>query len=253
MLLIVVGSIHHIIKMIMNSSLLKRGKELLRCIISVFLFLLVSHSALGQPFDAIINLGGDCQVSYQLYINGLRTYALPFDILITPYEALHNMLVQNFEGFMEPENFVLVLNEKKEKYILDQKYGSRLLHDFTLEEEFLKDFPSISEKYLRRIERLSQLIKLSEYPLFIRKIVTREQTLALRDLLSDLRENRPFMLVALDGTDDITTDWHIENVRNFYLRQPQLYTWKGDPEAWKEIFLALDLCLSNSTQSSKEY
>lgn len=92
---------------------------------AAILLLCFSHSALAQPFDAIINLGGDCQVAYQMYVNGIRKYALPFDTLITPYDALYGMLANNFEGFMEPENFVYMINEKNEKYILDQKYGSR--------------------------------------------------------------------------------------------------------------------------------
>lgn len=154
---------------------------------------------------------------------------------------------------MAPENFVFLRNEKNENYILDQKYGSRWIHDFKLEEAFLKDFDHIAAKYQRRIERLSNLIETCEYPLFIRKKITKAQALALRDLLSYLRCNKPFMLVVLDGTEDIAIDWQIENVRNFYLRQPQPYTCKGDPEAWKEIFLALELTLSDSTQSYKEY
>ena len=122
-----------------------------------------------------------------------------------------------------------------------------------MEEDFLKGFDDIAEKYFRRIERLMQLIITSEYPLFVRKRITKAQALALRDLLSYLRNNKPFMLAALDGADDIAIDWQLQNVRNFYLRQPQPCTWKGDSEAWREIFLALDITLSDSTQSSKEY
>jgi hypothetical protein len=121
-----------------------------------------------QPFDAIINLGGDCQVAYQLYVHGLRKYALPFDSLITPYEALEKMLEHTFEGFMTLDNFKLVTNEKNEKYILDTRYGTRLLHDFKMQEDFLKDYDDIAAKYNRRIERMLHLIINSEHPLFIR-------------------------------------------------------------------------------------
>ena len=143
--------------------------------------------------------------------------------------------------------------KKVEKYILDQKYGSRWIHDFKMKEDFLKGFDDIAAKYLRRIGRLRQLVVTSEYPLFVRKRITKAQALELSDLLSYLRNNRPFMLAALDDADDIATDWQLENVRNFYLKQPQPYSWKGDPGSWKEIFLALDLTLSDSTQSSKDY
>ena len=89
MLLIIVSSIHQIIKIVMRSSLLKKGKALLLSIISAIIFLCFTHNILGQPHDAIINLGGDCQVAYQMYVNGIRKYALPFDTLITPFDALY--------------------------------------------------------------------------------------------------------------------------------------------------------------------
>ncbi len=206
----------------------------------------------AQAFDAIINLGGDCQAAYQLYIHGLRKYALPFDTLVTPYDALREMLKNNFESFMRPDNFELVVNERDEKYILDKKYGTRLLHDFKLQEDFLKDYEEIAEKYLRRIDRLIDLIITSEYPLFIRKKITQEQAAELKNLLFALREGRPFLLVVLDGAQEIESDWKLEGVYNYYLRQLQPYSWKGDPEAWKEIFYALGLEVSNAQASSDE-
>lgn len=128
-------------------------------------------NSLAQPYDAIINLGGDCQVAYQLYVHGLRKYALPFDTLIAPYSALREMLEDNFDGFMAPDNFEFRVNEKGEKYILDKKYGTRLLHDCKLQEDFLEDYEAIAMKYLRRIERLIDLIITSEYPLlFVREL-----------------------------------------------------------------------------------
>lgn len=60
------------------------------------------------------------------------------------------------------------------------------------------------------------------------------------------------MLVALDGTQEIESDWQLEAVRNYYLRQPQPYIWIGDPEAWKEIFYALELDVSDSQVSCSE-
>lgn len=206
----------------------------------------------SQPYDAIINLGGDCQVAYQLYMTGLRKYALPFDSLITPYQALRDMLKNKFEGFMAQDNFKLEGNEKGEKYILDKKYGTRLIHDFKLEEDFLKDYEETATKYIRRITRFLEVITISECPLFIRKIITKEQASELTNLLSTMRNGKPFLLLALDGTQEIAADWQLKEVCNYYLRQPQPYSWKGDSEAWKEIFLALNLQVSDARNSSKE-
>jgi hypothetical protein len=218
----------------------------------LFVFLFSDAKIANQSFDAIINLGGDCQVAYQLYVHGLRKYALPFDTLVTPYSALQEMLNNNFEHFMTPDNFELIVNEEGVKCILDKRYGTWLLHDFKLEENFLKDYESIAEKYSRRIDRLKNLITTSEYPIFIRKIITKKQALELRDLLYVLRDGKPFLLVALDDTHEIKKDWQSEGVINYYLRQPNSHSWRGDPEAWKEIFDALGLEISDAQASSDE-
>ena len=192
--------------------------------------------------DAIINLGGDCQVAYQLTKHGLRDYALPFDALVTPYEALHALLTNEFEGFMTPDNFVFEMNEKAEKYILDKRYGIKLIHDFKINEKFLDDYEAVASKYERRIARLFERIRAAGYPLFIRKKITREQAAELRALLHTMRNGRPFILAALDGDKEGASEqWNFESVRNFYLKQPEPYSWKGDSQAWKEIFMALGL------------
>lgn len=211
----------------------------------IFILLFYTTNSTAQTFDAIINLGGDCQVAYQLQTNGLRQYALPFDALITPYETLQKILEHNCDGFMTQDNFVLADDEK---YALDQKYGSRLIHDFKLnKEEFLTDYEEIATKYQRRIERLQYLTMNSEYPLFIRKHITKEQAIKLRDTLSTIRQGKPFLLVALDGTEEMQSDWQLENVRNYYLRQRDPYTWKGDGQVWKEIFQAIGLKTNTAT------
>jgi hypothetical protein len=205
-----------------------------------------------QTFDVVINLGGDCQVAYQLSTHGLRSCALPFDGLITPYDSLKELLKNSFEDFMTPENFELMITKKNEKYILDKKYKTRLLHDFKMHADFLQDYEAISSKYVRRIERLMGLIGTSEYPLFVRKRISREQARDLKHLLEDMRKGKPFLIVALDDTPEIGCDWNIEGVRNYYLRQPKPYTWKGDTQAWKEIFERVGLKTSGAKSTSEK-
>lgn len=165
------------------------------------------------PYDAIINLGGDCQVAYQMQINGLRKCALPFDKLIAPFSSLQKLLEERFEGYMDPDNFELV-DDGKEKYILDKKYATRLIHDFKLEEDFLKDLESIKQTYIRRIDRLFALLRESENPLIIRKIINKEQAIALKKILDIIRPGKPFTIVALDGTEEIKTNWDLEEKFN---------------------------------------
>jgi hypothetical protein len=120
-------------------------------------------------------------------------------------------------------------------------HGIRLIHDFTLQDDFLKDYADFSTQYLRRIERFMYVIATSTYPLFIRKTITKDQALDLRNFLLILRNGRPFLLLTLGNTEEMRHDWNLEMVHNYYLRQPEPYSWKGDPDAWKEIFHALGL------------
>ena len=208
----------------------------------LFLLLTLLHlPAAAHPYDAIINLGGDCQVAYQLSTNNLRAYALPFDSFITPPASLCAILKKNFEGFLQPANFELVINETYGSYILDRRYDVRIIHEFKLVPDFLNEYEDFATKFERRIARLLELIHTSEYPLFIRKNIAKEQTLELKNLLIELRNQQPFLLVVLDTTEEMELDWHEECIRNFYLKQLEPYSWKGDSTAWKEIFNALDL------------
>jgi len=218
-----------------------------------FWVILLLHFVVDASYDAIINLGGDCQVSHQLAIHGLRKYALPFDGLVTSVNSLLSILTDNFEGFLVPDNFEFICTEKGEKYILDKKYRTTLMHDFPLQADFLRDFDAIAVKYQRRIDRLRELIIESENPLFIRKRINPEQAMHLKDLLSTLRQGKPFLLLALDGNDQAQDDWGIESVKNYQLRQPVPYSWTGDKEAWLEIFKNLDLPIADFSVSTVEH
>jgi hypothetical protein len=205
-----------------------------------------------QFYDAIINLGGDGQVAHEMDIHGIRQYALPFDKLILSCDSLNQLLENKFEGWLQKDNFIY-REVGADKYVEDIKYGTRWIHDFDLEPaEYLKKFPKIQEDYVRRVQRFFGVIKQSKRPLFIRKGIRKEDAHILITTLSDLCGHNNFTLVALDGSDEIKTPWNISWVRNYFLRQPTPYSWKGDDAAWKEIFLNLGLTLSDKTQSTNE-
>ena len=64
-------------------------------------------------YDAVINLGGDCQVTYQLRKHNLRPHALPFDWLITPFDSFYKLLEHNFDQFLEKNNLALITTPDK--------------------------------------------------------------------------------------------------------------------------------------------
>lgn len=175
---------------------------------TVFLAILFLTAAQKQqqPYDAIINLGGDCQSAYQMYINGVRHYALPFDKLVTPFAALRKLLENKFDQFLKSENLEL-RGATNERYILDTRYDVRLLHDFPKEEGFLKEYESIKATYDRRVTRFLTLIAESKKPLFIRKNITKEQAVVLSATLSMLCKHKNFTVLALDDAEAAKQDW----------------------------------------------
>lgn len=205
-----------------------------------------------QPYDAIINLGGDCQPSYQMYQNGLRKYALPFDSLITPCDSLLKIIEEQFDDFLNKENLELII-QGNQKFIIDKKYNIRLIHDFKLEEDYLNDYEIIKEKYERRINRFMELMENSRSILFIRKVINLKQANRLAKMIEWLYPHLDFTILALDGTDEIKQAWNIYKVENRFLRQPNPYVWKGDTQAWKEIFQEMGLELYDAQASTNEH
>jgi hypothetical protein len=191
-----------------------------------------------RPYDDIINLGSYCQSAYQLGVHNLRRYALPFDYLVTPFDTLAAILEQKFAGFLDPANFTLNLENG---LIEDARHRTQLLHDFKVDDTFLNDYESISEKYQRRIDRLFGILESSRKVIFIRTEMWRQHAVELDATLGRLYPHLEYLLVAMHGTDEVKDDWCLPRVRNFHLRQLEPYHWHGDDEAWKEIFAELGL------------
>jgi len=190
-------------------------------------------------YDALINLGGNCQVSYQMRINGLRLYALPFDTLITPFKGLCALLEHKFKDFLHKDHLELRRNpnDPNDKgYIVDTIYDVRMIHDFKLNEHFLDEYGGIKAKYDRRVERLLKLLETSERVLFIRLGITKDEAVVLTQLFNRLYPHLEYTLLAMATTEDIKENWTLPRVKNCYLKQPEPYVWRGDNEAWKKIF-----------------
>jgi hypothetical protein len=206
------------------------------CVLSCLFF---SYSLYAIIYDAIINLGGDCQVAYQLKKNNLRSCALPFDLLITPFDSLRKLLEHNFDQFLAKNNLAFITGP--DKYIIDTQYGVRLIHDFKLSEEFLQDYDTIHDRYARRVKRFYDIIQTNYKIVFIRKNITKQQAQELSTLIHTLFPHLEYTILALATTEEIKQPWDIPHVQNYYLRQKEPYTWKGDDTAWQEILSNIEI------------
>ena len=108
-----------------------------------------------SPSPLFISLGSHCEPSQQLILNNLRSAAFPFDWLLTlNFSGFLSLLQDDFAFFMDKRYLVqdsqgVVLNTY---YQIDFRHE---LHDWT-DNDFMKHFPEIKEKYQRRIQRFKE-------------------------------------------------------------------------------------------------
>lgn len=112
-----------------------------------------------------ISLGSNCSITYQLEKLDLRKNAYPFDWVKITLNQLLNILIENFNDFIESLEFVkispyhliqesLVNDELKiSSLILTNKYNIKFAHE--LSEKYQIDIFKI--KMLKRIERFREL------------------------------------------------------------------------------------------------
>jgi uncharacterized protein YukJ len=86
------------------------------------------------------------------------------------------------------------------------------------------------------------LVAQSKKPLFICKHINKEQAESLVIVLKNLCPHADFKILALDNSQS-KTNWNVDRVHNFHLRQPEPYDWKGDNQAWSDIFKAMGLMM----------
>lgn len=196
-----------------------------------------------QPYYPIISLGINCQPAYQMRLHGLRYEAYPFDWIICPFTALITLIENKFEHFLEPKYLILVKNEK-EKCILNTFYGIKFVHDFRLDESFMEDYEKVYEIYSRRIERFYQRMNESSRALMIRRKITKIEAQQLKEVLQKLFPKNDFLIIAIDNSAEIKTDWQINGIINWYMSITPAQTWKGDTSLWTELFSVLKLHIS---------
>lgn len=121
---------------------------------------------MSQQYKNFISLGYFCEVAQDLEELGLRNTSSPFDWEISEFRGVMKAIQNNFEGFMERDN--LIQSENLREHYYDSKYGIWFFHDFNKYETLDSQYPSVYDKYKRRITRFKKNI--TEPTLFFRYI-----------------------------------------------------------------------------------
>ena len=155
-------------------------------------------------YDLIFGIGATCHVTSVLGTHCLRRFSTPFDWTggvpqsdwmavpdvwrDTRFSNKINMLLRNFDGDFERENFKLVsvgIKEHSHHIVVDVKNGVRYMHHFPIDKSLESYFPEFYNTMKRRADRLSQAIKVSNRILILWIHRFSDQVDILDDLVSD--------------------------------------------------------------------
>ncbi len=207
--------------------------------------------AIGPDKPIIISLGFQCQVASQLKKHNLRYEAFPLDWVRTSFHGLCQLLQDDFKDYVNPK--YLVLDPEKE-YVHNTKYDVHFTHDFPREKGLIvphwpNSLTRVSDMYQRRIKRFYEALTQQSVPVYLirarsiskyeQKELSKQDVIMLRDLLLLKFPLSKWTLVIIDESEEIKQPWHINRVKNFYLKQP--LTILGYKKDWSQIFTALGL------------
>ena len=122
-----------------------------------------------KKYDLIFSIGNSCACSVLLRRNKLQYASYPLDwVGLNPIHWKEHWLLTHFDQFLNKES--LIISERPNlddtdmncEYCIDTKTECYFVHDFPIGIPLEKSFPSIEQKYQRRIDRLYQRIKKSK-------------------------------------------------------------------------------------------
>lgn len=119
-----------------------------------------------KKYKHIISLGFFCSVALELERINLRDCSSPFDWVISNFQAVLELINNNFDGFICLEYMQQYCNNPS--FYFNKKYDIHFYHDFDKYKKCEYQIEKINAKYRRRIERFYKNIQ--EPTLFVRYI-----------------------------------------------------------------------------------
>ena len=123
-----------------------------------------------ERFDFVCSIGSSCLCATSLRDAGLRLSSGPFDWLLGPgMKARVDLIVRDFEGWLEPGDFEFLGNPNKFEHdsYRNRKTGYKFSHDFEIGTPFEVSFPAVREQYMRRIARFYARVRASRRVLLV--------------------------------------------------------------------------------------
>ncbi len=189
----------------------------------------------------VISLGFNCGAARHFQANNLSGAYFPFDWCFSEYESIYRAIRDDFKGFLE----VLVAPPVKYREVIDQTYKIKFIHDFKVDvgdQVFLLDYDENKAKYERRISRFRNALKSKKKLFFFRAVITKQEALQLRNLITEKYPQLDYTLVVMNKTDDFKEPWNEKNIKNFFLSAPESSSLTDEMRnEWALIFKKLEL------------
>lgn len=196
-------------------------------LITLFFILISKLSLASLKSPLCVSLGSNCTAAYQLRNSNLRTFAYPFDwILSRDINGLFKAIKTDFTDYFLKENLI----NSAAAQVIDTQYNMYYIHDFPyhtvlvegkivpeIDKNWLEYYPLNKEKYDRRIARFRQLKYAQETIIFFRYFyTTKAEALILKALLEEYLFPKKFTLVVIGDTQEYKEKWNIAGIENFF-------------------------------------
>lgn len=206
-----------------------------RIYIAIVLLLCTSQHELlistCQNKPLFISLGSWCVPALIMRQFGLRHAAYPFDWnACGSFDDFYTNLKNDFKDFLLKEN--LVWTPAAPTIVHDNGSKIAFFHDFpilgngnhNIAPNFLDAYPSIKDKYNRRITRFRETLSSASPVIFIRidAAGNRTQTIRLRDLIALQYPHLEFLIIQLGATAEYKQPWNLDRIINFYIDKSAL-------------------------------
>ncbi len=127
-----------------------------------------------KSYDVVYSIGRDCACASYLKEFNLRACSGPFDWLTNAgFEKRFELILNGFEYFLDKQYLVqmekptMFPSDKNNDYYENTKTELYFYHDFPADTSFSDAYPSIKEKYERRIARFYNNIKTGKRVLLV--------------------------------------------------------------------------------------
>lgn len=206
----------------------------------------------------VIPLGCHCGVAWWMREHNIRTFALPFDWCITPYNALYAVINDEFDSYFKRENLVASSakywqNSIYDFYnrmshgpvdaspgaVLDKQFQMIFSHDFSNNHHATinQQYEEQKAKYTRRVKRFFDAMNSNKHVYLIRlHDITKAQTLELYTVLKGKFPLTSFTLIAMgDDPQEFMQDWHIPHIKNIFISKDTVNQMTLGLVFWKQF------------------